>query len=249
MINFIYKKPINTDLIDLIIEMTTKTIPNTVKVVEKLRWNAHLNKHIHFNASKRDRNHHIWVGVPIVIITVFLSFLLAISGADSMAVRVDSEKSTTQFPNQNSEKQSLLLRNIDLPIWAELIGALLALFAAALSSIQTFFNFQKEYEGHRQIGNEYLTVARECERLIALFFDGLLELSDLAQMLEHLNSKYVEINARSETLNVNDQDYKRAKKFQESKDEIEPSLVQMICKEGLQSQNSTNYQGIPNIET
>lgn len=183
-------------------------VPNTIKIAEKLRCNAHLNKHIHFNASKRNRNYHLWVGIPVILSTVVLSFLLS-----------SPEEASTFIPDR-------MFR------W---VGALIALFAATLSSIQTFFNFQNEYEGHRQIGNEYLTIARDCDQLIAHYFDGLIELVDFAPRLEKLNSKYIQINARSESLSVSDKDYKLAKAFQETKIKTEPSLVQIHCKDELQS--------------
>lgn len=215
--------------------MSDTSIPNTIEVIEKLRWNAHLNKHIHFNASKRDRRYHIMVGVPIVIITVLLSFFLAISGADrsegygnvSVPSALDNSRPLSlQAPVASAANLSDTLRQRQLPSWAEWVGEFLALFAAALSGIQTFFNFQKEYEGHRQIGNQYLSVARECDRLISLYFDNLLDLHDVAQKYEVLNNRYHDINSQAETFNVTDKDYERAKQFQEQKDAKEPSLVQ-----------------------
>lgn len=199
-------------------------IPNTIEVIEKLRWNAHLNKHIHFNASKRDRKLHVWVGVPVVIITVILSVFLTVSS--------DRSLSATEFQSRNSvssesrEPYTKQIRKKHFPIWVEWVGAVLALIAAVLGGIQTFFNFQKEYEGHRQIGNQYLSIAKECERLISAYFDQLIELSVLAEKLEILNSKYTEVNSRAECLNVSDKDYKRAEKFQNRKAIKEPSLVE-----------------------
>lgn len=125
------------------------------------------------------------------------------------------------------------------------MGAFLALVAAALSGIQTFFNFQKEYEGHRQIGNQYLSIARECERIMALYFDSLLELSDLAREVELLNRKYNDVNMQAESFNVTDMDYEKAKKFQKAKDDDEPSLFQRYCKDSFKTE-STHAGKTPN---
>ncbi len=224
-------------------DMSKNEIPNTVAVIEKLRWNAHLNKHIHFNASKRDRRYHILVGVPIVIITVLLSFFLAISGADRPAVpqgisaptaHENTDHRAFQAPTSTVNSRRILPSPKHFPAWAEWVGAFLALFAAALSGIQTFFNFQKEYEGHRQIGNQYLSVAKGCERLIAFYFDGMLELADLPPKLEVLDTKYQDVNSQAETFNVTDKDYEKAKLFQERKDSNEPSLFQCKLMETLE---------------
>jgi hypothetical protein len=170
-------------------------IPYTVEVIEKLRWNSHLGKHKHFEASLRGRNYHVLCGVPVVLINLFLgSVLFALIGGD-------------------------------LPDWSKWAGAALALVAAFLGGIQTFFNFQREYEGHREVGNEYLAIARECERLLALHFDGFLALNELSQHIESLNNSYEEVNHRAEVLVIRESDYKKALAFQEQKARSEPSLV------------------------
>lgn len=123
-------------------------VPYTVEVLDKLRWNAHLGKHKHFEAGSRGRRYHVWYGVPIVLINVVLgSVLFAFLGDDKA-----------------------------FPQWAKWSGAFLSLVAAAFGGIQTYFNFEKQYMEHRAVGNEYLGVARECERLLALYFDELIQL-------------------------------------------------------------------------
>lgn len=57
-----------------------ESIPYTVDVIEKLRWNSHLGKHSHFYASQEGRSLHIWCGIPVVGInlilgSVFFAFL------------------------------------------------------------------------------------------------------------------------------------------------------------------------------
>lgn len=180
------------------------TIPNTVEVLEKLRWNAHLCKHSHFRASMKGRNMHILCGVPIVVINLFLGSLF------------------------------FSLINAELPDWTKWTGAALALVTALLGGVQTFFNFKKNYEGHRGMGNEYLAIARECERLIALYFDRILDLDHLSTKIAELNKRYSDINQRAEEYIVGDKIYRDALRIQNQKAEREPSLVELMRKKNRQ---------------
>jgi hypothetical protein len=174
------------------------TIPNTVAVLDKLRWNAHLCKHSHFRASMKGRNQHVLCGVPIVVVNLFLGSLF------------------------------FSLISAELPDWTKWSGAALALLAALLGGVQTFFNFKKNYEGHRQVGNEYLAIARECERLIALYFDRILDLEHLSNKISELNTRYSEINQRAEEFIVSDKVYRQAMQIQSQKASKEPSLVERM---------------------
>ncbi|SDZ91662.1 SLATT domain-containing protein [Microbulbifer marinus] len=174
------------------------TIPNTIEVLDKLRWNAHLCKHSHFRASMKGRNMHVLCGVPIVVINLFLGSLF------------------------------FSLINAELPDWTKWAGAALALLTALLGGVQTFFNFKKNYEGHREVGNEYLAIARECERLIALYFDGILDLEHLSTKISELNARYSDINQRAEEYIVSDKVYREALRVQNQKAEREPSLVEQM---------------------
>lgn len=177
-----------------------ESVPYTVDVIEKLRWNSHLGKHSHFYASQKGRNLHILFGIPIVVINLILgSVFFALLGTE--------------------------LQDKD---WVKWIGAILALTAALLGGVQTFFNFKKSYEGHREIGNEYLAIARECERLIALYFDKILNLEHLSNEIGSLNTQYSSINQRAEEYVVTEKDYKKALEAQNEKAAKEPSLVKKM---------------------
>ncbi len=181
------------------------SIPNTISVIEKLRWNSHLGKHSHFYASQKGRHLHILCGIPIVVINLALgSVFFALLGTE-------------------------------LPDWSKWLGAVLALSAAMLGGVQTFFNFKKSYEGHREIGNEYLAVARECERLIALYFDEILDLAHLSNEIGNLNRQYSAINQRAEEYIVSEAAYKKALKSQNEKAAREPSLVQQLVQQKQQA--------------
>ena len=232
-------------------EAPRKELPHTLGVIEKLRRNAQLNKLIHFNASKRNRRYHIWFGVPIVVITVFISFLFALTGVERSGQIVNLELPTAQASADPSVLQSPPLTanthvrapiSIYFPVWMEWVGALLALFAAALSGVQTFFNFQKEYEGNRQIANQYLSIAKECDLLIALHFDSPLEPSQLSKQAEYLSGKYRDVTKQAESFNVADKDYARAKNFQEKKEETKLSLFQRMLKESSRGEKTRRIQ-------
>lgn len=176
----------------------TVKIPHTLEVMERLRLNAHLVKRSHFQASKRRSHYHIACGLPIIIVNLILGSV---------------------FFTQISTL---------LPQWCYWLGAFLALIAALLGGIQTFFNFKGSYEGHREMANQYLAIARECERIIALFFDRQISLEALSEKLEQLNARYANINQQAEAFSVNDRDYRKALLEQRAKLERKPSLFMRL---------------------
>lgn len=95
-----------------------------------------------------------------------------------------------------------------------------------LGGVQTFFHFQKKYEGHRAVANQYLTFARECERLIALDFDGIIDVEAVSKEMHRINGEYNTINQEAEALTTRGADYEAATKVQERKKVSEPSLVE-----------------------
>lgn len=174
----------------------TDAIPYTIGVLDKLRWNCHLGKHKHFAASGRGRRYHVLIGVPVIVINLLLGSLF--------------------FAELSSQ----------LPVWTKWAGAGLALVAAVLGGVQTFFHFQKEYEGHRAVANQYLALARECERLIALHFDGIIDVDAVSKEIHRINGEYNTINQEAEALTTKGADYEAATEVQERKKVSEPSLVE-----------------------
>jgi hypothetical protein len=180
----------------------TINVPYTVEVLDKLRWNAHLGKHKHFEAGNRGRRFHVWCGIPIVLINVALGSVMF----------------------------TMLGKQTPIETVVAWTGALLSLGAAALGGVQTFFNFEKNCNEHRAVGNEYLAIARECERLLALHFDSLLDLEALSKNIERLNDEYTKVNTRAEALSVSKRDFNRAYAVQQKKKAEEISLVQRFSK-------------------
>lgn len=172
--------------------------PYTLEVLEKLRKNSHLAKHTHFTAAKRGRSSHILVGIPVILINLLLSSVFSYQLVDNGNVFADAK-------------------------WA---FALLALIGACLGAIQTFFNFQKNYETHRALANRYLAVARECERVIASYLDGNIDLKEMDDYLKSLNKDYDKINVDAEAFPTSDRDYQRSLKIQLEKYGDSPSMLE-----------------------
>ncbi|HEY5808305.1 MAG TPA: SLATT domain-containing protein [Povalibacter sp.] len=151
--------------------------PQTIEVLDTLRKNSHVGKHRHFSASERTNLLHIWFGIPGVVISVVLG--------------------STFF----------VLITKEIPIEAKWAGAVAALVAAVLSAIQTFFNFQKASESHRTVANQYLSIQRECERLLASYCDGLATVEAVSGKLVELNARYEEVTKAAEGLRTKKRDY------------------------------------------
>ena len=180
-------------------------VPYTVEVLDKLRWNAHLGKHKHFAAAGQGKKLHIWFGVPVIVINVVLGSALFTSlGAQSIP---------------------------EIVKWA---GAGFALLAALLGALQTFFNFEKQHVEHRAVGNEYLSVARECERILALHFDNLMQLEELSKCIERINIEYGKTNQRSEALPSSKKHFAEALEIQKRKKSEETSLVERYASTKLE---------------
>jgi hypothetical protein len=167
--------------------LPSSNTPQTLILLNKLRENSHLGKHKHFAAADRYRYYNTYVGAPAIIINIVLGSV---------------------FVANLSEQISTPLK------W---IGAFLALVAAMLSGLQTFFNLQKSFESHRKVANRYLGVARECERLICLFEDDQIKLSDLAEKIEEMNKCYNDVNSDAEEFPTNSSDYRKAQEIQRKK--------------------------------
>lgn len=152
----------------------------TLQEVEKLRVDALYGKKKHFNAADRKQRYHLWTGIPALIINLLLGSYLV--GALSSVLP-------------------------DLCNWA---GAGLAVIAAALIAVQTTFNFERKAEQHQSIGTRYLSVAKECGRLIAYCKDGKVGIDELRSQLESLAIRHDEINADAAKCPTNNADYRKA---------------------------------------
>lgn len=172
------------------------SVPHTITVLDKLRSNSHLNKHSHFEEAKTGRGRHIVVGIPIVVINVFLGSIL------------------------------FALIKTTIPEEMKWLGAILALVAAVLGAVQTFFNFKANYEGHQSVATQYLSIARECERVIAAYLDGLVKLSEVAKSVETLNGRYEKVSVEAAKFGVAPRQFKKAKAVEDQKKAGQLSVLQ-----------------------
>ena len=156
--------------------------PSVLVLLRTLKENARISKNSHFYASLRRRHLHVLYGLPAVVINLLLGSVF------------------------------FTLLQAELPDWGKWLGTILALVAAGLGAVQTFFDFNKQCAGHREVGNDYLELARECERLLALLDDGLITLQQLAAELPRLNEEYADINERAERFIVTPAEYAQARR-------------------------------------
>ena len=155
-------------------------IPATINTLLELARNASIGKHANYNAAERSKKYKTLFGVPVVVINVALGSVFFFS------------------------------INQELPDIAKWIGALLALLAASLAALQTYFNFNRTFEAHRSIANRYNELCRECERLYSLHADELIETSTVADELKSLLREYADINKNAEPFPTDDKDFQAA---------------------------------------
>ena len=166
--------------------MTEQSTDGAINLIDELRTDAKIGKDKHFNASRRKIRLHNWVGIPVVLINVFI-------GTVMIALLTNGNK------------------NDNLAIFS----ALLAFLAASLSGMQTFFNFHKVAEGHSSVGNRYLKVSRNCKTLLRKHQDIPFTSDALWVEIEEIQEEYLEINIEAEAFPTTDKDLSNARAAKE----------------------------------
>ena len=172
-----------------------KKYPESLLNLEELRKNTRLNKHQHFSAAERAHKSNILCGVPVVVTNVFLGSLLFVSLSEAVPV-------TT--------------------VW---IGGFLALGAAFCSALQTFFNFDKLFEGHRRIANRYLQLQRDCEIAKSEYLDGVSNKNGLTYEYRKILNEYNGVNCDAESYHTGKCDYRLAIEYDKKKCKEEDNKV------------------------
>lgn len=157
--------------------------PQTILFLEKIARNSRLNKHQHFHAAERNLFYNNIFGSAAIIINVVLGSVLFITVTNT------------------------------LPEIAKWLSGFMAMTAAVCGGIQTFFNFQKLFEGHRRVGNNYLEIQRECEYLLAKYKDNSIALDELQKEVDIISKKYNTINNEAEAFPTNDEDFRKAQLY------------------------------------
>ena len=155
----------------------------TLQEIKKLKVDALYGKKKHFNAADRKARYFYWLNIPVIVVNVLLGGSLIFD-----------------------------LLKAESPQIAKISAALFSFLAAAMVGISTFFNFSKQVEGHRKVGNKYLEVVKGCNRIIALYTDGLLEEQKLVKEFERLTNLNTEANRDAAAYQTSRGDYRKARK-------------------------------------
>ena len=161
----------------------------TEEKIKRIKVDCLYGKKKHFNAADRKENYHYWIGIPLTIITILTTTIL-------FYVLTDGATN-----------------------WIKFIPLVLAFAASFLSGFQTYFNFNKQVEGHRRIGNKYLAVLKRADRLQGYITDKIISSEELVKQFEILACNVDEINKEAEPFPTSNADYVKAKKGIENGDE------------------------------
>lgn len=148
--------------------------------IKRIKVDCLYGKKKHFNAADRQESYHYWLGIPLTIINI-------VTGTVLFFLLTDSSQSTWKM----------------LPIF-------LAFLAALLSGVQTYFNFNKKVEGHRRIGNRYLSVYKSCDRLQAYIAEQHIDNPTLISKIEAIAKEIDDINKEAEQFPTSKRDYELA---------------------------------------
>lgn len=153
----------------------------TEEKFKRIKIDCLYGKKKHFNAADRKESYHYLIGIPLFIINILTATVL-------FFVLTDGAKD-----------------------WIKYVPLLLAFFASFLSGFQTYFNFNKQTEGHRRIGNRYLALMKKADRLQGYLKDGLLQNDQVVKQFEEIGIEADEINKDAEQFPTSQNDYDKAK--------------------------------------
>lgn len=156
--------------------------PEIEKIIKRLGRNSQLSSYTHFGAAERMSQVHLLLGVPIAIISVAIGSVLV---AD--------------------------IQN-EVPVIVKWVGGVLSLISALLASLQTIFNPKEGKSKHREIANNYLSINRKLEHLMAKLKDGIKTPSEISSELDNINKEYDSVNSQADDYPTVDKDWKRAKR-------------------------------------
>jgi len=149
----------------------------TMEKIKRIRVDAIYGKKKHFNAADRKEKYHKWIGIPLLSINVLIGSVLFYLLTDGA---------------EN---------------WVKYVPLILTVIATFLSVIQTFFNYSKQVEGHRRVGNNYLAIMKKSERLIAYMNDGAIDKTKVIEELESLGEAIDQVNKEAEGFPTSNKDY------------------------------------------
>lgn len=155
---------------------------NSIMSLKKIKVDAMYGKKRHFNAADRINKYHEWVSYTSLFLNLFTFSALFFALTDGATN------------------------------WIKYVPLVLSLIASFLGFIQITSNWSKSIEGHRRIGNRYLAVMKECDRLIGYWKDNILKQDEFKDAIEILSKRIDEINQNAEDFPTNLSDYKLSQK-------------------------------------
>ncbi len=153
----------------------------TLKRIRQIRADAVLGKKKHYNAADRKQKYQTRIGLAVIAINVVLGSAL------------------------------LALVKESIPESIKWLGAFLALSAAFLSAVQSYFGFPKAAHGHRAVAGRYLEVVKLCSNTIATSADGTLPDAQLLKKLDTLTIAMSKIDADAHAFQTNGADFQKAR--------------------------------------
>lgn len=166
------------------------SLEHTVKQIKKIRVDALFGKKKHFNAADRKEKFNNRVGTAIVILNV-------LTGSVFFYLIFEND---TDF--------------------AKYIGAFITVIAVVLSATRDYFNLCPQIDGHRNLANRYLSLAKKCNRVDAYILDGVLSEEDIIGKIEELSSEIAEINLDANSFPTNKDDFSKAQKGFQAGEEL-----------------------------
>lgn len=160
-----------------------------IEQVKRSRTDALLGKKKHYNAAGRKEKYQHRLGLSVIVINIIIGSALFAT-----------------------------LKEV-VPEWMKWTGAVMALAAAILSALQTYFSFQKAVQGHRRIAGRYLALVKRCNLFLAKYADEVLSDSQLISEMEALAKEIEQVNTEAHSFPTNNGDYVRAKQGMERGEE------------------------------
>ncbi|WP_089999088.1 SLATT domain-containing protein [Chryseobacterium taichungense] len=155
---------------------------DTIALIKRIKVDALYGKKKHFNAADRKEKYHYWIGIPLLVLNI-------ISGSILFYVLTDGVEG-----------------------WIKYVPLFITLLTALLSGFQTFLNHEKKVEGHRRVGNKYLSIMKKSKRLESYLKDNVLPKPEIIKRLDSLADEIESVNIEAEVFPTNQQDYNDAKK-------------------------------------
>ena len=93
-----------------------------------------------------------------------------------------------------------------------ILPLVLAVAATILTGFQIQSNYSKTSEGHRNIGNRYLSIFKRSKKTEAYLDDGLMDKDSIIKSIDELTDEINTINSDAEAFPTSKNDYDKSKK-------------------------------------